>query len=370
METRCITAITLLIYRNFFPVILFVSIVLGSCKDDSVAPITVTLPQKPIIKGVDVSFLPDILAEGYSYKNDKGIAEHPLLTLKNNGINTIRLRLWHDADSTSSSLIAVKNLVNVARSYGLQVCISVHYSNTWADPGHQTTPKPWQQLPIKILVDSVVNYTKLVVQTLQPDYIQIGNEINNGILWPTGSSSALSNFRLLLGDAIYAVRQTSKSTKIMLHYAGLDGAQYFFNNTVSNLDYDMVALSYYPIWHGKSLEAIQVVSQQLKASTGKPVCITETSYPFTLGWNDYTNNVVGDSNQLIKAFAPTTEGQAKYMQELIKMVKDESSLVGCIYWGAEWVSYRGNTATNGSTWENQALWDFNGVALPAMKAFK
>ena len=97
--------------------------------------------------------------------------------------------------------------------------------------------------------------------------------------------------------------------------------------------------------------------------------IAETAYPFTLGYNDYTNNILGLANQLVPTYPATNQGQMEFLLAIKNLVKQNSRGLGFCYWGAEWVAFRGPTATNGSSWENQALWDFNNNALPVMDAF-
>ena len=101
----------------------------------------------------------------------------------------------------------------------------------------------------------------------------------------------------------------------------------------------------------------------------KKVIIAETSYPFTLGFNDWTNNILGTTNQIISSYEATPFGQKSYLLALKEKIKGTQQGFGFCYWGTEWVSFRGNQSTNGSPWENQSLWDFNNRALPAMAAF-
>ncbi len=155
----------------------------------------------------------------------------------------------------------------------------------------------------------------------------------------------------------------------MLHFAGLDGAQAYFDK-VSEIDFDYIGLSYYPLWHGKNLENLRSNLQSIGETTQKKIIIAETAYPFTLGWNDWTNNIVGLPEQLIQGFEATTTGQKKFLTEIRNTISESAYGIGFCYWGAEWVAFRGKEATNGSSWENQALWDFNNNALPAMEAFK
>jgi arabinogalactan endo-1,4-beta-galactosidase len=172
----------------------------------------------------------------------------------------------------------------------------------------------------------------------------------------------------LLQAATTAVRTKSTTTKIMLHYAGTSGSDWFFNK-VATIDYDYIGLSYYPLWHGTDLNVVKNTINSLSETHNKKVILAETSYPFTLGWNDWTNNVVGLDNQLHPNYPATTQGQKDYLIAIKNLVKETENGIGFCYWGSEWVAFRGTQSTNGSSWENQALWDFNFNALPVMEAF-
>ena len=348
--------------------ILVASCALFSCASaDSPEPIPVATDD--FIRAADISYLPLIESEGTTYKHN-GIAENALTTLKNAGCNTVRIRLWNNPSDLHSGLTEVKALALRARQAGFKVWLTVHYSDTWADPGSQTTPVAWQSLSFTDLKIAVANYTSTIITEIQPDIIQIGNEINSGFLWPHGNLNTNENQCLeLLSVASSTIRSQSPNTKIMLHYAGIgSGATWFFNK-VSSINYDYIGLSYYPIWHGKVLAEVTSTINSLSQTHNKKVLIAETAYPFTLNWNDWTNNIVGANDQLIADFTATNDGQKNYLLAIKALLKQTTNGIGFCYWGGEWVSFRGPQATNGSSWENQALWDFNNNALPVMDAF-
>ena len=319
------------------------------------------------LRGADVSFLPEIRTSGFPLYNLNNQREDALVTLQKNGVNTVRLRLWHTPSTPTSSLITVAQLASEIKQLGMKVLLSVHYSDTWADPGQQQKPAAWASLTYPQLLDSIYQYTRRVTQLIQPDYIQIGNEINGGLLWPDGQWSQPLQFKNLLKQGIKAVRETNSSTKIILHYAGHEGALSFFSN-LSDLDYDIIGLSYYPLWHGKDLNQLSGSLSQLK-TLSKSISIVETAYPFTLNWNDFTNNIIGLPEQLLSGYPASPQGQLDFLNKL-KSICTDNKLLGFCYWGAEWVSYKGSNSTTGSSWENQALWNFSGNALPAMEAFQ
>lgn len=320
------------------------------------------------IKGADMSYLPEIRQSGISFYNDKNQAEDMLLTLKKSGVNVIRLRIWNNPAEPNSSFSSVKNLSDEIKRLGLKVMITVHYSDNWADPGKQTKPLKWQGISFNQLKDSVFNYTQKIVREINPEYIQIGNEINNGLLWPEGNSSNLLQMKQLLQKGASAVRATNNKTKIIIHYAGYANAINFYA-AIADIDYDIIGLSYYPMWHGKDLNELQQTLITLSANQKKPIFIAEASYPFTHNWNDWTNNIIGSDSQILSQYPATPQGQKNYLNMLIAMVKTVPNGIGVCYWGSDMVSYKGARATNGSSYENQAFWDFNNKSLPVLEAF-
>lgn len=340
-----------------------------SCSsNDYSTPVPVVITDN-FIRAADVSYLPLIESEGTIYIHN-GVAENALTTLKNAGCNTIRIRLWKDPSDSHSGLAEVKALSLRAKNLGMKVWLSVHYSDTWADPANQTKPVAWQSLSFADLKAAVASYTTTVINEIHPDIIQIGNETNDGMIWPDGKlSTNESQYLQLVQSATSTIRSLSPTTKIMLHYAGIgSGATWYFNKVIS-IDYDYIGLSFYPIWHGKVLADVTTTINTLDQTFNKKVIIAETAYPFTLSYNDYTNNILGLSSQIISDYPATNDGQKAYLLALKNVIKQTTKGIGFCYWEAEWVAFRGPTSTNGSSWENQSLWDFNNNALPAMDVF-
>ncbi|MFT6147908.1 MAG: arabinogalactan endo-1,4-beta-galactosidase [Saprospiraceae bacterium] len=349
---------------------LFILALFFACNNDNITPTPEPEPTpEPLpfdyIRGVDISFLPEIETTSTSFYNEDGESKDALTILKEAGCNTIRIRLWHSPSSAHSSFSEVNTFAKRVHDANLKVWLTVHYSDIWADPGSQTIPTPWQGLNLDTMKDSLSNYTQRIVQEMNPDFIQIGNETNDGFLWNIGKPQ--NSYYELLKTACTAVRATSDSCKIMIHYAGTNGADYFFSNLQNEqIDYDLIGISYYPMWHGKNLDALSNNLKLLKDNYNHPVVIAETAYPFTLDWDDWTNNILGSDEHLIDEYPATPTGQTDFLRK-IKEISIRNDNFGFCYWGTEWISFRGNQANNGSTWENQALFDFNNKALPAMQ---
>ncbi|MBS4057906.1 MAG: glycosyl hydrolase 53 family protein [Bacteroidales bacterium] len=344
---------------------LFLAFSACSKSDKPEPPTNTGLP----VRAIDASLLGQVRQSGVAVYNAEGIQEDMLLTLKHAGVNTIRLRVWNHPADGHCSPEEVKSLSAEIKSLGMKVWLSVHYSDTWADPGQQTKPLLWQNLSFNQLKDSVYWFTKGLVTAIQPDYIQIGNEINNGLLWPDGQAAHSVQMLEMLAEGARAVRESNATTRILIHYAGQDKAIDFLDR-IKLLDYDILGLSYYPLWHGRNTDSLQMQLNSIASIVNKDVVIAETSYPFSLGWNDWTNNVIGDTSQLIPSYPPTPQGQLDFLEKIRSMITHTPKGIGFCYWGGEWISFKGSQATNGSTWENQALWDFGNKALPALDAFR
>jgi arabinogalactan endo-1,4-beta-galactosidase len=323
------------------------------------------------ISAVDISKYPEISNTNQIFYDLDENQKDFLTILKEKGINTIRLRLWVNPVNEHSGFNEVKQFSQSLKTHGFKTWLTLHYSDSWADPGQQNPPTQWQGISFSALKDSVYNYTKKVMQDMQPDYIQIGNEINTGILHPYGDlATNHQNFIELVQQGSLAVRERSMDCKIILHYAGIEHADWFFTQ-VNQIDYDIIGLSYYPIWHGKSLTALKTRMQELSNIHNKKILIAETAYPFTLEWNDWTNNIVGLDEQLILPEYPATpEGQRNFIRQIKTLTKELENGIGFCYWGAELIAWKGNQSTDASPWENQALFDFNNKALSVLNEFE
>ncbi len=307
-----------------------------------------------------------------TFFNRAGVSQDFLSILKDNGVNTVRLRLWHTPVDEHASFEEVKAFSNQLKTMGFQVWLTVHYSDSWADPGKQVAPKDWNVLSFEGLKVHVYNYTQRIMNEINPDIIQIGNEVDNGFLHPLGNiHTNQQQFLSLISEGIKAVRKVNSTTKIMIHRADPNNSLSFFN-LLKGLDYDLIGISFYPQWHGKNLNLLRSQLKQLENAFSQNIVLAETSYPFSLGWVDQTNNVIGNLNQIISpAYPPTPEGQRSFLSDIKTTVKSLDRGVGICYWGAEWVAFEGKNAQfNGSPWENQALFDFSLKATPALEVFK
>lgn len=226
---------------------------------------------KAIIKdkiiGADISFLPQMEARGIHFTDSTGKPVDVFAELKRHGFNYIRLRVFDHPETAKGyapgkgfcDLEHTKAMALRIKAAGMKFLLDIHYSDYWADPQQQNKPAAWADLDFTTLKDSVYTYTKGVVQALKdqgtaPDMVQVGNEINHGILWPDGTVNNLDSLAQLLYAGIQGVKAVNPQTPIMLHLA-LGGqnaeARWFLDNMQARkVPYDVIGLSYYPTWHG------------------------------------------------------------------------------------------------------------------------
>jgi arabinogalactan endo-1,4-beta-galactosidase len=333
------------------------------------------------IKGADISFLAQIEDLGGVY-NDNATPQDALQIFKDHDFNYFRLKLWHTPAENYNNLEKVLYMAKRIKEKNLKLLLNFHYSDTWADPAHQTKPKAWNGLSFEVLKDSVYQYTKKVIgalcaQQTIPDMVQLGNEITPGMLWNDGRVGGNYNNWKQLGELIQSgirgVREScaaGDSVRIMIHIdRGGDngGSRWFFDNlNKQNVPFDVIGLSFYPWWHG-ILNQLKSNLNDLATRYGKDLVVVETAYPWTLQWFDSRNNIVGDAGKLHAGYPASIAGQTQFLKDLISIirnVKNEKGL-GLFYWEPEYISVQ----PIGSPWENLALFDFNGNALTSMDAF-
>ena len=334
---------------------------------------------RAILMGFDASYVKRCESKGVTWKNSSGTATDIFTILKSYSVDCIRLRVWVNPSQGYCNKADVLALAARAKKAGItQFYLTFHFSDTWADPGRQTIPSGWSS-SLSSLNTSVYNHTKdvvgaMIAQGTPPTYVAIGNEIDCGMLWNTGevcNNARWSNLAQLLNSARNGVKATGSTAKIVLHIShgnsgDATGRWWFDNIKAQGVQYDVIGTSYYPYWHG-SLSTLQSNIADLKSRYGKEVIVSEISYPWTLGWKDNTGNTIGSSSQLTSGYPATPAGQSAFFQAVVNTAKNGGASA-VFYWGGEWVAGSASD-TNGSTWENQALFDFNWQALPALSVF-
>ncbi|MCA9873111.1 MAG: glycosyl hydrolase 53 family protein [Anaerolineales bacterium] len=327
--------------------------------------------------GVDASFLPQPEAAGARFYAD-GAAQDALAIFAAHGVNSMRLRVWVNPADGHNGTAETLALARRIHALDMALLLDLHYSDTWADPGHQTKPAAWAELDVSGLETAVYTYTFDLITALKaqgtlPHMVQIGNEISPGFLWDEGRVGGnydgnWPQFAALLQAGIAGVQdalEPDDQVQIMLHLdAGANNAvcRWFLDNLqAQGVAFDVLGLTYYPWWQG-SLEDLAANLQDLSRRYPQEIVLVETAYPWTLDWQDDTHNLVGQTQQLLPGYPATPAGQAAFLRDLLALVQAAPQGRGVYYWAPEAVAAPGF----GSFWENVALFDFNGRALPAL----
>jgi len=334
------------------------------------------------IRGADISSLQRAEELGAKYFDENGRQGDALQILQDHGVNAIRLRVWVNPANGCHTAARVAAFARRVKSRGLKLLIDLHYSDTWADPEHQIKPAAWAGHDLSELQKDVYDHTTNVLRRLSaeegmPDMVQIGNEINPGMALPEGSTRNWDNLAALLKQGYQAVKACSSSIQVMLHIANAgdtSGACKWFDEASSHgARWDITGLSYYSYWHG-SLADMTTTVKELILQYGRPVVIVETAYPFTLLENDAELNAIHSASQLTPGYPATPIGQADALRAVVQAAR-LGGASGFFYWEPTWTAVRGNgwdptNPASGCQWENQALFDFGGKALPAINEFK
>jgi arabinogalactan endo-1,4-beta-galactosidase len=345
-----------------------------------------TSPQpagRGFIIGGDVSFLPEIEDHGGSYSDDGG-RKDLLLLMREHGFNTIRLKLWHTPAAPYNTLDRVLTMARRTDAAGMRLLLDIHYSDDWADPQKQIKPRAWDGLPFEALTDSVYRYSHDVIAALRaqgtpPFMVQIGNEIRPGMLWPDGrvdgawdTPEQWGRLAALLRAGRQGVLDATPDGPplILIHFdngAKNEMCRAFFDHLLEqDVAFDAIGVSFYPKWHGTLLELRQNLAD-LATRYGKDVYVVETAYPWTFDRADEAGNILGTEADLHAGYPPTVEGQSAFLREVRSAVESVPGGRGrgIVYWAPEWVAVEGVA----SAWENAALFDFRGRALPSLDAF-
>ncbi len=344
--------------------------------------------RQDFIRGVDLSTYEEVILQGGQYLNEYGENEPLFSILKRSGINLIRLRLWHDPityhpwNGGYLDLDTVTRIATIAKSYGMKWLLDFHYSDTWADPGNQTKPHAWEDLSFHDLVETLSEYTLETMEHfdrlgLTPDYVQIGNEINNGMLWDDGKiyQDGQTNFSpliQLLKAGVNAVRSISPATKIMIHLASSNDAtqfyQFFLTILAAGVDFDIIAGSYYSYWNGP-LEAVKANFDQLSIQFEKDILLVETAHAFTLKANPNGTNIYGPTQNQDSSYPATIAGQSQLVYDTLVMMTEVSSGrgLGVVYWEPAWIPIEGKD--DFTSWANQTFFTYDGQVIPSLFTF-
>ena len=349
------------------------------------------------IKGADVSIMPELERNGTKFY-DNGIEQDGLTILKNHGVNWIRVRIWNNPYVVGPEGVGGGNtdeakaieMAKRAKALGMKVLVDFHYSDFWVDPGQQKKPDAWKNDSGDKLVDDVYAYTAKVMQDFNaqgvtPDMVQVGNELNNGMLWPEAqltedNPNGYKFLAKLLNAGLQAVHDNDKDNKVktMIHLAGVDVNLYhtFFDNLIVKNkvnDFDIIGMSFYPFWHG-TMDDLKNTMNDVSAKYNKDVIAVETAFGYTLEDADFEKNNFGTNEEKVGGYKATVQGQATGLRDVMATVAsvNDNRGLGIFYWAPDWVinekvGWKSNGGGNG--WDNLTLFDTKGNALESMDTF-
>ena len=334
-----------------------------SCTSKNPEPTSASKPLPPYTwdvfsMGADLSFVNELQDYGAAFF-DSGTVKDPFLIMKTHGANTIRVRLWHNPQWVAaitggklySNLADVEKTMQRAKTLGMAVNLDIHYSDTWADPDHQETPAAWMGLNLTVLKDSVYNYTLKVMnylksKSLTPEIVQVGNETNQGMLFPVGEvkNNYWLAFGELLNSGIKAIRDFSAASdikpKILLHVAQFQNAAWWIEGVVNMgkvTDFDILGISHYSKWSTMNrMDLITETIGNIRATYGKQVMIVETAYPWTGEDADSYVNIFRNADS-VSGYPLTKEGQLRYLKDLTQAIIAGGGK-GIMYWEPAWIT--------------------------------
>jgi arabinogalactan endo-1,4-beta-galactosidase len=238
-------------------------------------------------KGADVGWLTEMEAAGKKFYNSSGTEQECIALLKNFGMNTIRLRVWVNPSAGWNNSADVIAKAVRAKNLGMRIMIDFHYSDTWADPGQQTKPAGWVGQDLTTLKTSLYNHTFDVLTALKnsgvtPEWVQVGNETNDGMLWPDGKASTnMNNFAQLINAGYDAVKAVSAAIKVIVHVSnGYDNSlfRWLFDGLKNNGGkWDVIGMSLYPgtaNWSTLNSQCLTNMNDMV-ARYGKEVMVVE-----------------------------------------------------------------------------------------------
>jgi len=281
--------------KSPFLFVLFWSILLGSssCKKNTTTVIPLPI-QTDFAKGADISWITEMEAAGKKFYSTTGVETEGFALMKSLGMNTIRLRVWVNPSPSWNNEADVVAKALRAKNLGMRVMIDFHYSDTWADPGNQKKPAAWSSFSFTELKTAMGLHTSQVLNQLKtagvsPEWVQVGNETNDGMLWPDGKASTnMKNYAELVTTGYNAVKSVFPSAKVIVHVSnGWDNTLFRWNigglvNAAAK--FDVVGLSLYPSYYASGWAvANQLTLENMTDMVnryGKEVMLVETGMPW------------------------------------------------------------------------------------------
>ena len=369
------------------------------------------------IFGMDVSSVLAEEASGVKYYDFDGNEADLFQILADNGINTIRVRVWndpYDADGNgfgggNCDIAAAVEIGKRATKHGMKLLVDLHYSDFWADPGKQMVPRAWAGMDFDTKKQAVYDYTLDCMQQLKDagvdvGMVQLGNETNGAMC----GEKKWMEIAFLMDAGARATREVYPDALIAVHFANPENADsyrtyakkldYYEQNGL--IGYDVFATSYYPYWHG-TLDNLAAILTEISETYGKKVMVMETSYAYTGEDTDFSANTIGDGGGITKDYPFTPQGQANSVRNITDTIVNRTPAgIGICYWEGAWITVGTNSweenhekwETFGSGWatsyagvydpddagkwyggcavDNQAFFDAEGKPLESLKVFR
>ncbi|MDI4635656.1 glycosyl hydrolase 53 family protein [Pelomonas sp. V22] len=364
--------------------------------------------QAQFLAGGDISTLSWMERAGARYSDRQGRPGDTLEILKRYGHNIARIRLydqtgpgtgaegWHWPQA-SMDLPDVLALSRRAAAQGMQIQLTLHYSDFWTNSKTQDLPHAWQRELKKLpdegarmarLTELVGERTREVMQAMvkqgtPPQFVSLGNEIEHGMLYPYGKATPENWPRLaqLLKAGHAAVKQVNPASKVVLHIDdGGNEAKYldwFGQARKHGVLWDVIGSSYYPFWTKKNVTQMVAFSKTITEHFDSDLLVMEAGFNFAPtkpdGWPGQLEH-----NGPYPASMSSPQGQRDFMAELMGALKQTPRVIGVLYWdpimiatpGVGWAVREGLGEAGPNVVSNTTLFDFKGRALPVLDIWK
>lgn len=285
-------------------------------------------------KGADISWITEMEAAGRPFLNRDGQRQDLFATLREQGMDAVRLRVWVDPADGYNGLADVLAKARRARDAGMRLMIDFHYSDNWADPAKQFKPAAWKGYSVERLAGAVAEHTRATLAALRaagvtPEWVQVGNETTHGMLWPEGAAAThMANYARFVASGYDAVKQIFPDALVIVHVDNCHDNRQFrwnFDGLLANGGkFDVIGASAYPTtvkgigWRAATAACLHNMND-LAARYGKPVMLAEVGVP----WNH-------------------PDGKA-IVADLIAKVRqvDHGKGVGAFYWEPQAYDWKG-----------------------------